>query len=41
VWSLERALDATVEWYRAFEAGEDVRGLALAQIGRYEADGRR
>ena len=40
-WSLERALDTTVEWYRAFEAGEDVRSLALAQIGRYEADGRR
>lgn len=37
-WSLERALDATVEWYRAFAAGEDVRSLALEQIAQYEAD---
>ena len=39
-WPLERALDATVEWYRAFGSGEDVRSVTLAQIERYEADGR-
>lgn len=39
-WPLERSLDATVEWYRAFAAGEDVRDVALAQIERYEADAR-
>ena len=39
-WSLDRALDATVEWYRAFDAGDDVRNLALAQIEEYESDAR-
>lgn len=37
-WPLERALDMTVDWYRAFAAGEDVRSVTLAQIERYEAD---
>ncbi len=37
-WSLERALDATVEWYRAFASGEDVRAVAIAQIEEYERD---
>ncbi len=33
---LEQALDWIVEWYRAFQAGEDLRARTLAQIERYE-----
>lgn len=36
-WSLERAIDATVEWYDAYGAGRDMRAVTLAQI---EAFGR-
>ena len=35
-WSLERALNATVEWYRAFLAHKDVRALSLSQIEAME-----
>jgi CDP-glucose 4,6-dehydratase len=38
VLSLDSALDWIVEWYRAFEAGTDVRCLTRAQIERYEAN---
>lgn len=31
-WGLDRAVDATVDWYRAYERGGDLRALALAQI---------
>jgi len=34
---LEQALDWIVEWYRAFQVGEDLRARTLAQIERYEA----
>jgi CDP-glucose 4,6-dehydratase len=37
VLPLEQALDWIVEWYRAFQAGEDLRARTLAQIERYEA----
>lgn len=33
---LEQALDWIVEWYRAFQQGQDLRVLTLAQIERYE-----
>lgn len=33
---LERALDATVAWYRAYGRSEDVRALVLEQIGSYQ-----
>jgi CDP-glucose 4,6-dehydratase len=36
VLPLEQALDWVVEWYRAFQAGEDLRARTLAQIERYE-----
>lgn len=36
-WSLEDALDATVEWYCGHLAGADMERLTLAQIDRYEA----
>jgi CDP-glucose 4,6-dehydratase len=34
---LNQALDWIVEWYRAFQAGDDLRRLTLTQIQRYEA----
>ena len=37
VLQLEQALDWIVEWYRAFQAGKDLRACTLAQIERYEA----
>ncbi|HVP43782.1 MAG TPA: CDP-glucose 4,6-dehydratase [Terriglobales bacterium] len=36
-WDLERALQATVEWYKAYRDGADVRRLALDQICAYQA----
>ena len=36
-WDLERALERTVEWYRAFEAGEPLRPLMLAQLEEFAA----
>ncbi len=35
--SLDRALDSIVAWYEAFERGEDMRALTLAQIGELSA----
>ena len=37
VLCLSHALDWIVEWYRAYQAGDDLRSLTLAQIERYEA----
>jgi CDP-glucose 4,6-dehydratase len=37
-WELEHGLDRVVEWYRAFEADEDLRELSLAQIRAFEAE---
>ena len=37
VLPLKLALDWIVEWYRAFMAGADIRGLTQTQIARYEA----
>ena len=34
-WDLERALEETVGWYRAFYAGSDVRALSMGQIAAY------
>lgn len=31
-WSLEEALDAVVDWYRGYAAGDDPRELTLAQL---------
>lgn len=36
-WALERALDATAEWYSAHRAGEDMRAASLAQIRAFVA----
>ncbi|HKC64051.1 MAG TPA: CDP-glucose 4,6-dehydratase [Pyrinomonadaceae bacterium] len=37
-WDLERALEATVHWYRAYRSGEDARELTLKQIEDYQND---
>lgn len=37
VLPLDLALDWVVEWYRAFQAGDDLRCLTQSQIQRYEA----
>ena len=37
LWSLERGVDAIVEWYDAYRGGGDVRAVTLAQL---EAFGR-
>jgi CDP-glucose 4,6-dehydratase len=35
-WDLDEGLDATISWYRALGAGEDVSALTGAQIEAYE-----
>jgi CDP-glucose 4,6-dehydratase len=35
-WSLDRALQETVNWYKAWHAGEEMRAYTLAQISTYE-----
>ena len=37
VLPLKQALDWIVEWYRAFQAGDDLRRLTREQIERYES----
>jgi CDP-glucose 4,6-dehydratase len=34
-WGLEQALDATVDWYRAYLAGKDMHEITIAQIDAY------
>jgi CDP-glucose 4,6-dehydratase len=36
-WSLARALEQTVSWYRAWERGDDMTAVTLDQIRAYEA----
>jgi len=40
VLPLAQALEWIVEWYRAFQAGDDLRRLTRQQVERYEALGR-
>lgn len=37
-WKLDRALEETVAWYRAFYRGIDVRALSVDQIEAYSGD---
>ena len=37
LFPLNQALDWIVEWYRAFQGGDDLRRLTRKQIERYEA----
>lgn len=36
-WSLEKALDMTVDWYKTYQANLDVREVMLKQIDGYQA----
>lgn len=36
-WSLDRALEETVSWYKAWHSGEDMRSYTVGQISKYEA----
>ena len=37
-WQLDRALEETVAWYRAFYGGTDIRALSVGQIEAYSGD---
>lgn len=37
-WDLEQAIESVVRWYRAYQAGEDIRGVTLEQIKAYETE---
>jgi CDP-glucose 4,6-dehydratase len=37
-WDLEHAIESVVDWYRAYQAGKDVRVVVLDQIKAYEAE---
>jgi CDP-glucose 4,6-dehydratase len=34
-WDLERAIDSTVQWVKAYERGEDIKALCMQQITQY------
>jgi CDP-glucose 4,6-dehydratase len=36
-WSLSQALDAIVEWYAAYQRGDDIRAVTARQIAVFEA----
>ncbi|MDP1569807.1 MAG: CDP-glucose 4,6-dehydratase [Vicinamibacterales bacterium] len=38
-WAFDEAVSRTVEWYRAWAAGEEMRAMCLAQIHDYESAG--
>ena len=38
-WTLDGALDKTVEWHQAWRAGEDMQKVCRSQIGAYQGDG--
>ena len=38
LWSLDRAIEETTSWYKAWRRGEDMRAYTLAQISAFEAD---
>lgn len=35
-WNLERTLTETVNWYRAYQSGEEMRGFSLEQIRAFQ-----
>jgi CDP-glucose 4,6-dehydratase len=35
-WDLDRALEATVKWYKTYQSGQDTRPLVLEQIHSYQ-----
>ena len=38
VWSIEKAVEKTVEWSKAFYLGEDTAAIMQAQIDEYIGD---
>lgn len=36
-WNIERALEAVVSWYKAYQSGKDLRALSLEQIHSYQS----
>jgi CDP-glucose 4,6-dehydratase len=39
-WRINEALDRTIDWHRAWSAGQDMRAATMAQIASYQASGR-
>ena len=37
-WDLEQAIESVVDWYRAYQAGKDMRVVMFDQITAYEAE---
>jgi CDP-glucose 4,6-dehydratase len=37
-WTIEQAVNATVMWFKAWQAGDNLRAVTYDQIARYEAD---
>lgn len=37
-WPVARALEETVAWYKAWQAGDDMRAFSLRQIATYESE---
>ncbi len=38
-WNLERGIRATVDWYRAYAGGADMRAMTLAQVEQFQENG--
>jgi CDP-glucose 4,6-dehydratase len=38
VWAIDRAVEETMEWYRAVRGGKDAAEATAAQIAAYEKD---
>jgi CDP-glucose 4,6-dehydratase len=38
LWSLDRAIEETTSWYKAWRSGEEMHAYTLAQISAFEAD---
>jgi len=35
-WGLEKAIEKTSDWYKAFQQGEDIRQITIDQINSYQ-----
>lgn len=38
VWHIEKALDKTIEWYRAYFEGKDMKYISITQLHEYELE---
>jgi CDP-glucose 4,6-dehydratase len=39
-WDIDKVLEGTVEWYKAYQSEKNMRSLSLAQIESYQAGAR-